>query len=114
MLDGQGGILFRQEMRRRSTQKREQVQRLLAERASKRSGFRIEFISINTVAKLLVNVGYAVSAWHDFVVREVESLCVECDEIRSFCYSNQKNIKTAQPVPLLSRRRWRPASGLGQ
>ena len=59
---------------------------------------RITGVSKNTVAKLLVDVGYACQCFHDEKVVDVKTRRVECDEAWSFVYAKQKNAeKTGNP-----------------
>lgn len=64
-----------------------------------RSISRVVGVSINTVTKLLVDSGNACAAYHDENVREVSASKVQCDEIWSFCYAKQKNVKAAKSAP---------------
>lgn len=64
-----------------------------------RSISRVVGVSINTVTKLLVDAGEACGAYHDEHVREVKAARVQADEIWSFCYAKQKNVKTAKAAP---------------
>lgn len=59
---------------------------------SLRAASRLSGASINTVTKLLVDVGTACQAWHDENMRNLTCKRVQCDEIWSFVYSKQKNI----------------------
>ena len=61
-----------------------------------RSVSRIAGVSINTVSKLLIDAGMACAAFHDKTVRGVASKAVQCDEIWSFSYAKQKNVKFAK------------------
>jgi len=49
--------------------------------------------SKNTVTKLLVDLGYACLSHHYETVRGVKAERVQCDEIWSFCFAKQKNVK---------------------
>src|SRR6202043_379588 len=49
-------------------------------------------VSINTVSKLLTDVGAACTEYQDRVLRNLPCTTIECDEIWSFCFSKQKNI----------------------
>jgi IS1 family transposase len=49
-------------------------------------------VSINTVSKLLVDLGAACEAYQADVLRDLRCTTIECDEIWSFCYSKQKNV----------------------
>jgi IS1 family transposase len=75
-----------------SIQKRAQIIGLLIEDNSMRATSRLADCSINTVTKLLVDIGYACAFYQNEVIRNVESKLVQCDEIWSFCYSKEKNV----------------------
>ena len=79
--------------------KRAMILSMLVEGMSMRSISRTVGVSINTVTKLLVDAGEACAAYHDETVREVHARRVQCDEIWSFCYAKQKNVKTAKAAP---------------
>ena len=72
--------------------KRTQIISLLAEGSSLRAASRISGCSINTVSKLLVDVGRACIKFHNEKVVGVVSKRVQCDEIWSFVYSKEKNV----------------------
>lgn len=65
-----------------------------------RSISRVADVSINTVSKLLVEAGEASLAIHDELVRNVRAQQLQCDEIWSFCYAKQKNVRAAKAAPL--------------
>ncbi len=69
---------------------------MLVEGMSMRSISRTVGVSINTVSKLLVEAGEACAVYHDETVRNVNANRVQCDEIWSFCYAKDKNVKTAK------------------
>jgi IS1 family transposase len=48
--------------------------------------------SINTVTKLLVDVGTACSQYQFETMRNLPCKQIQCDEIWSFCYSKEKNV----------------------
>lgn len=79
--------------------KRTQILAMLCEGSSMRSISRIADVSINTVAKLLVEAGEACLAIHDEQVRGVKASRIQCDEIWSFCYAKAKNVPTAKAAP---------------
>ena len=79
--------------------KRTQILQMLCEGSSMRSISRTVDVSINTVAKLLVDAGKACAAFHDEKVRGVTASRVQCDEIWSFTYAKQKNVKAAKAAP---------------
>lgn len=79
-----------------SINKRAQILSLLVEGNSMRAASRIADVSINTVTKLLVDVGGACWAYQDEVIRDVPSRRVQCDEIWAFCHSKEKNVAPEQ------------------
>jgi IS1 family transposase len=72
--------------------KKVQIINLLVEGNSLRSTTRITGCSINTVTKLLVDVGNACQKFHDEKVVSVTSKRIQCDEIWSFVHAKEKNI----------------------
>jgi IS1 family transposase len=79
--------------------KRVQILSMLVEGSSMRSISRVVDVSINTVAKLLVDAGEAYEAFHNETIRNVRAKRVQCDEIWSFCYAKQKNVAAAKAAP---------------
>jgi IS1 family transposase len=75
-----------------TTEKRVQIVRALVEGNSMRSTSRMVGVSINTVTKLLVELGAACERFHDHAVRGVACKRVQADEIWSFCYAKDKNV----------------------
>ena len=65
---------------------------MLVEGSSMRSTSRVCDVSINTVTKLLVDVGIACQLFHNKMVVDVAAKRVQCDEIWSFVYSKEKNV----------------------
>lgn len=80
-------------------EKRVQILTMLVEGSSLRSISRVCDVSINTVTKLLVDAGRVCAAFHDEKVRNVKAKRIQCDEIWSFCYAKQKNVRTAKAAP---------------
>jgi IS1 family transposase len=78
---------------------RAQMLSMLCEGASMRSVSRLADVSINTVAKLLIDAGKFCDAFHYDNVRGVQAKRIRCDEIWSFTYAKQKNVKTATDAP---------------
>ena len=78
---------------------RSQILRLLCEGQSIRAITRIMGMSKNTVSKLLVDAGKACAEYHDQNVRNVRASRIQCDEIWSFTYAKQENVKTAVAAP---------------
>jgi IS1 family transposase len=79
-------------MNRLTLEKRTQIIGLLVEGNSLRATSRLADVSINTVTKLLVDVGTACQKYHDEHVLNVASKRVQCDEIWSFIYAKDKNL----------------------
>lgn len=79
-------------MNKLSLQKRAQIIGLLVEGNSMRAVTRLVGCSINTVTKLLEDVGAACLTYQDETIRNINSKRVQCDEIWSFCYSKEKNV----------------------
>jgi IS1 family transposase len=79
-------------MNRLSIEKRATVLGMLVEGNSLRATTRMAGCSINTVSKLLLDVGDACAAYQDRTLRDLPCETIEADEIWSFCYSKQKNV----------------------
>ncbi|MCW5695037.1 MAG: IS1 family transposase [Pseudolabrys sp.] len=79
--------------------KRVQILSMLVEGSSLRSTSRVCGVSINTVTKLLVDAGTVCAAYHDKMVRKVDAKRIQADEIWSFCYAKERNVKTAKAAP---------------
>lgn len=79
-------------MNRLTLKKRTEIIGLLVEGNSLRATSRLADVSINTVTKLLIDVGIACQEYHDKYVRNVTSRRVQCDEIWSFIYAKDKNL----------------------
>jgi IS1 family transposase len=75
--------------------KRTEIITLLVEGNSLRSTSRITGCSINTVTKLLVEVGKACQTFHNDNVLHLQSKLVQVDEIWSFVYAKEKNVPEA-------------------
>ena len=73
-------------------EKRVQIIQLLVEGNSMRSVERIVGCSINTVTKLLVEVGQACAEYQDKAMRNLNCKRVQCDEIWSFVYAKERNV----------------------
>lgn len=86
-------------MNKLPVEKRVQILSLLVEGSSLRSISRVCGVSINTVTKLLVDAGMACATFHDEMVRNVAAKRVQCDEIWSFCYAKDKNVRSAKAAP---------------
>jgi IS1 family transposase len=91
MLDRSRKEYYIYSMNKLPIEKKVQIINLLVEGNSLRSTSRIVDVSINTVTKLLVEVGQACQLFHDETVRNVAAKRVQADEIWSFVYSKEKN-----------------------
>ncbi len=78
-------------MNRLPNEKRVQILALLTEGNSLRASSRIAGCSLNTVTKLLMEVGEACSHFQDMMLNDLPCKKVQVDEIWSFVYSKQKN-----------------------
>ncbi|WP_051596369.1 transposase [Hyphomonas adhaerens] len=72
-------------------EKRALILQMMVEGSSMRSISRVAGVSINTVAKLLVDAGEACLKAHDDLVKDVHAKRVECDEIWSFVHTKERN-----------------------
>lgn len=79
-------------MNRLSLSKRVQIIGILTEGGSLRAASRLADCSINTVTKLLIDVGEAASIYMDQTMRNLQCRQLQCDEIWGFCYSKAKNV----------------------
>ena len=93
-------LLYTYDMNRLSTATRAHLIDLLVEGMSLRSVERVTGISIKTITKLLVAAGEACAAYHDEHVRDLRlTRRLQADEIWSFTYAKEKNVKTAKAAP---------------
>lgn len=79
-------------MNRLSLERRAQILGMLTEGNSLRATARLARVSINTVTKLMVDVGAAASAYMNETLVNLPCRRIECDEIWSFVYSKAKNV----------------------
>jgi IS1 family transposase len=79
-------------MNRLSSKERAAIIRALVEGNSLRSVTRITGHSINTVSKLLVELGAAATLYQDKALRNLPATRIECDEIWAFCYAKNRNV----------------------
>jgi IS1 family transposase len=79
-------------MNRLDPERRAQIIRLLVEGSSLRSTSRIADVSINTVTKLLVEIGAACAEYQDRVFKNLTLKRIQCDEVWSFVYAKEKNV----------------------
>jgi hypothetical protein len=78
-------------MNRLPIAKRVQILGLLVEGSSLRATSRLADVSINTVTKLLVDLGEACAEYHHRNVRDVRVRRLQCDEIWAFVGAKRKN-----------------------
>ena len=79
-------------MNRLPLERRAQILGLLSEGSSLRAASRLADVSINTVTKLLLDVGAAVEEYQDKALRNLKCKRIQCDEIWSFVYAKAKNL----------------------
>ncbi|MFN8140090.1 MAG: IS1 family transposase [Fimbriimonadales bacterium] len=79
-------------MNRLSVQKRKAVAACLVEGNSIRATSRLSGVAINTVVKLLVDLGGACAEYQYRNVRGLKSKRVQADEIWCFCYCKERNV----------------------
>lgn len=79
-------------MNRLSTAKRAQIVSMMTEGNSLRAITRMTGTSINTVSKLLVDLGNACAEYHNTNVRKVPAKRIEADEVWTFCYARRDNV----------------------
>ncbi len=82
-------------MNRLTLKDRAKILHCLVEGNSLRSTSRLCDVSINTVTKLLVDVGYACAMYQAQVLTNLPCKRLQCDEIWAFCYSKQKSTPEA-------------------
>lgn len=93
-------------MNKLDTKTRAQILSLLVEGMSIRAVTRLTGASKNTVIKLLRNGGEACAAYHDQHVRNLKSQRIQMDEIWSFVYTKQDNVKRAKNAPEAAGDAW--------
>jgi IS1 family transposase len=79
-------------MNRLSTEKRAQILSMLGEGNSLRATTRMAGCSINTVSKLLLDIGDACAVYQSRTLVDLPCKVIEADEIWSFCYAKAKNV----------------------
>lgn len=86
-------------MNKLSIGKRAQIIHLLVEGNSLRGTARLAQVEYNTVLALLTKVGDACAEYQYFNLRNLPCKRIQVDEIWSFCYAKEKNVKTAIAAP---------------
>src|SRR6266700_8056769 len=79
-------------MNRLPIEERARIIGMLIEGMSLRATSRLADVSINTVTKLLVDVGSASADYQDRTLRNLKCKRIQCDEIWCFCYAKHKNV----------------------
>jgi len=79
-------------MNKLSREKQARIVSCLVEGNSLRATTRICDVSINTVTKLLVELGSACADYQDLTLVNLKCKRIQCDEIWSFCYAKAKNV----------------------
>ncbi len=100
MLDGKHKGSYSEPVNRLDLKGRTQILTLLCEGMAIRAISRTTGASKNTIAKLLADTGRACAAYHDLHVRNLKSRKVQMDEIWSFIYAKQDNVKRAKSAPI--------------
>lgn len=84
--------MYNENMNRKSVSERARIIQLLVEGNSLRSTSRIADCSINTVTKLLVDVGKACADYQDKHLVNLPCKLIQVDEIWSFVYARRQNV----------------------
>jgi IS1 family transposase len=79
-------------MNRLPLARRAQIVGVLVEGNSLRATSRMADVSINTVSKLLVDLGASSEEYQDRTLRNLKCRRIQCDEIWSFVYAKSKNV----------------------
>lgn len=93
-------------MNRLDRERRRQILHLLCEGQSLRGITRLTGASKNTVAKLLIAAGHACVAFQDKALRNLPCKRVQMDEIWSFVYAKNDNVKDAKAAPPVAGDVW--------
>jgi IS1 family transposase len=75
-----------------SKEKRTQIIGMLIEGMSLRATSRLADVSINTVTKLLAEIGSACADYQDRTLQNLKCKRIQCDEIWAFVYAKEKNV----------------------
>jgi IS1 family transposase len=79
-------------MNKLSTAKRAQIIGCLVEGNSIRATARICDVVLNTVLKLIPEIGKACDEYQDRAFHNLKCKRIQCDEIWSFCYAKERNV----------------------
>jgi IS1 family transposase len=80
-------------MNRLNKGKQAQIIHCLVEGNSIRATVRMTSVAKNTIVKLLADMGKACAEYQDKTLRNLPCKRVQCDEIWSFCYAKEKNLR---------------------
>jgi IS1 family transposase len=86
-------------MNKLSSEERARILHLLCEGNSIRAVERLTGASKHTVSRLLIDAGKALAAYQDAAFVNLPCKRIQCDEIWSFTYAKEKNVKTATAAP---------------
>jgi IS1 family transposase len=78
--------------------KRAQIIRAICEGVSVRATARLVGVSKNTVTKLILDVGTAVTIYQDRAFHDLDSTRIECDEIWAYVHTKDKNLHDESDV----------------
>ena len=93
-------------MNKLTTVERVRVVAALVEGNSIRSTVRMTGIAKNTIVKLLADLGRACAEYQHRTLVNLPCKRIQVDEIWSFVYAKQKNVKTAKAAPEYARDVW--------
>lgn len=92
MLDKRDRLCIMSSMNRLSTTERAQIIRALVEGNSIRSTVRMTGFALNTIVKLLLDLGTVCSAYQDEHLRDLTCQRLQLDELWSFVHAKDKNV----------------------
>src|SRR5947209_12830469 len=99
MLDTKQNGSYRRAMNKLDRESRARILSLLCEGTSIRAITRLTGASKNTVVRLLSDVGRACAEYQDNVLRNLPCRRVQLDEIWSFVYAKNDNVRGAKSAP---------------
>ncbi len=94
----EGTSITIRDMNKLPVERRAQISGMLVEGNSLRAASRLADVSINTVTKLLVDVGAACEQYQDKALRNLKCKRIQCDEIWSFVYAKAKSLPEEMKV----------------
>ena len=93
------------DMNRLPMSKRTAILGMLVEGTSLRTATPLADVSINTVSKMLVEVGAACEEYQNQTLRKLPCRRIQVDEIWAFCYAKEKNVPQDRKGQFRLRRR---------